>query len=469
MAEAEIREVHVERYYPSVLANAREFAAIAEAENPELRALWQVAWKWYLNTFVYDFDIAGAARWEQMLSLRPKSDESLDARRRRILAKINAVLPYTFRRLEEMLDAMCGAESYSLAVDYGKRELYFNADPDVAGGLNQVSKLLRAVVPANLALYIVMLIMQEWAIKHAANVMQFSNAKHCVWNQGTAQTTRWDGTYCLDGTIRLDGIYGADYREHQHHIVEIWYSVEAVQRNLIPVNVWDGSFCLDGSHTLCGMSLQRPPISKTIIDMFSTATMWINHKRICQSWPHVEAYLPNFVMLGSNNMQHAASPQTVEPRQCSAVIGQTEVTQRHTWSYVVAEKAQTESTQTAQIHQEIQSTQQTAARQAAGHDHTSTQTGQSAAHQAQTIRQPTAQTSSVAAREQINIESAGNGTNQVIAQHITDYRACNLWDGSFCLDGSHALDGMVRSVAHIGHLCTVATLTKNGKERIERV
>lgn len=47
-------KVHLERYYPSVLAPAKEFKIIAEAENPELNLLWQRLWKWYRNTFVYE-------------------------------------------------------------------------------------------------------------------------------------------------------------------------------------------------------------------------------------------------------------------------------------------------------------------------------------------------------------------------------------------------------------------------------
>lgn len=215
---ADLRDVHVERYYPSVLANAREFAAIAQAENPELRALWQAAWKWQLNTFVYSFDTDGARRWEQMLGLRPKAGEDLETRRRRILAKINAVLPYTYRRLEEMLDALCGAGRYELAVAYAKRELYLSADPDVTDGLNQVSKLLRAVVPANLALYIALLVVQAWRVRHTAESLQFVDAHHIVWNLGAARSVRRDGEYDRSGLIRYSGIHPDEkYRELQAH------------------------------------------------------------------------------------------------------------------------------------------------------------------------------------------------------------------------------------------------------------
>lgn len=64
--EADIRNVHVERYYPDVLANAKEFKVIASIENPEFTKAWTALWKQFLNTFVYSLDEDGATRWESI-------------------------------------------------------------------------------------------------------------------------------------------------------------------------------------------------------------------------------------------------------------------------------------------------------------------------------------------------------------------------------------------------------------------
>lgn len=61
------RDVHVERYYPDVLAPAKEFKALSASEDEEFNALYEEAWKWFANTFVYDTDLAGVERWEKML------------------------------------------------------------------------------------------------------------------------------------------------------------------------------------------------------------------------------------------------------------------------------------------------------------------------------------------------------------------------------------------------------------------
>lgn len=71
-----MREVKLENYFPSVLANAREFIELAKSENPELEKLRELLYKWFLNTFVYDLDIDGASRWECMLEIIPNIDRT---------------------------------------------------------------------------------------------------------------------------------------------------------------------------------------------------------------------------------------------------------------------------------------------------------------------------------------------------------------------------------------------------------
>lgn len=39
-------EPKVERYYPDVVAPAKELKKLAAAENPEFQILWDQAWEW---------------------------------------------------------------------------------------------------------------------------------------------------------------------------------------------------------------------------------------------------------------------------------------------------------------------------------------------------------------------------------------------------------------------------------------
>lgn len=252
--EAVIRDVHVERYYPSVLAPAKEFKTIAEAENPEFAVLWRRWWKWYLNTFVYDLDYEGAARWENMIGIRPKATDTLDERRAEILVRINATLPYTHRRLEQMLNALCGTGLYEIDLDYNKYNLAIITNPDVTMGLNRISTLLRAIVPANLTLDIVLDLLLPMPICHRAEIIQIVDAHQCIWNLGTAKTTHRDGEFARDGTIRRSGIHpDGNYRQQQMHRAEIDLLAESIMHNNGHMtNCRDGVYLRNGSHMRCG-------------------------------------------------------------------------------------------------------------------------------------------------------------------------------------------------------------------------
>lgn len=147
------RDVSVQRYYPNVLASAKEFKALAAAENPEYAVLWDALWKWFANTFVVDIDEDGAARWESMLGLHKLPEDTLQDRRMRILIAINAVIPYTIRRLQQILDAGYG-EGNAIASTNTDYELWIDINNSIIFSTVPMRVMLRAIVPANLTINI---------------------------------------------------------------------------------------------------------------------------------------------------------------------------------------------------------------------------------------------------------------------------------------------------------------------------
>lgn len=147
------RDVSVQRYYPNVLAQAKEFKALAAAENPEYAVLWDALWKWFANTFVVDIDEDGAARWESMLGLHKLPEDTLQDRRMRILIAINAVIPYTIRRLQQILDAGYG-DGKAIASTNKDYELWVDVDNSIIFSTVAMRIMLRAIVPANLSINI---------------------------------------------------------------------------------------------------------------------------------------------------------------------------------------------------------------------------------------------------------------------------------------------------------------------------
>ena len=147
-----MRDVHIERYYPSVLAPAKEFKAVAEVVNPELNLLWRRTWQMFCNTFVYGIDEVGASRWESMLKLRPKVCDDLSTRKRRILTKINTQLPYTQRQLENMLTATYGLGKAKVSFNYNDYALWVDTLASILTRTPEMRRFLRVIIPANMTI-----------------------------------------------------------------------------------------------------------------------------------------------------------------------------------------------------------------------------------------------------------------------------------------------------------------------------
>lgn len=148
------RDVRVERYYPSVVAPSAEFKTLARIENPEFVVLWERAWRRFANTFVYEIDEEGAARWETMLRMVRSDSLPIEERKRRILARINAMVPYTIRSFRMMLDAMFGENTVIPLHILAKRELWLDIARTHIFRANDVRRFARVIVPANLTIHI---------------------------------------------------------------------------------------------------------------------------------------------------------------------------------------------------------------------------------------------------------------------------------------------------------------------------
>jgi len=301
------RNVKLERYYPNVIANADEFRQLSVLENDEFKTIWQANCKWFYNTFVYKADLQGIKRWEDMLNLTSKSTETLEDRRINILIKLNSMLPYTIRRLQQILDIRYG-ENNAIATTTKKYELLIDFNDETELVASSMRAILRCIIPANLIFKIIISCNFEQNIYNKANINQYINSTHDFWNLGTAEKVYWDGVWNFNNIIDFSGIkLDALYRERQTHLLSIKnllmpvlyininykienkeqinskckqvisysnktenkinnkqkiykkYQVSNINKNNViqnrtanTKNCWDGSFCLDGSHILSG-------------------------------------------------------------------------------------------------------------------------------------------------------------------------------------------------------------------------
>ena len=134
------------------MKEVREFKWLATVENPELVLLWEKLGEVRSNQFIADLLVNGATRWEKMLKLRPKSSDGIEARRERILAKINAQIPFTHRQLENMLNATYGTNRTKVAINYERYSLWVDVLASVLTRTLEMRKFLRPIVPANMTI-----------------------------------------------------------------------------------------------------------------------------------------------------------------------------------------------------------------------------------------------------------------------------------------------------------------------------
>jgi hypothetical protein len=155
------REINLLNYLPSVMQEFKEFKVLAEAENPEVSALWSVLEDIMNDQFINDSTENGVKRWETILKIIPKGTDSLDVRKFRILTRLNEKLPYTFTALEQQLVTLCGADRFSLELNNGTYTLTVRVELAAKGKFDEVNELLKRTVPANIVIDLSLLYNQQ--------------------------------------------------------------------------------------------------------------------------------------------------------------------------------------------------------------------------------------------------------------------------------------------------------------------
>ena len=137
-------------YLPPVLLKTYEFPLLCDTEQPEIDRLNAAADAVLDAQFVSTAGERGVARYEKIFGITPMDTDTLDERRFRVLAKINAQLPFSVRRLRQQLATLCGDDGYKLELDGGKYTLTVKVALTAKRNQQAVEELLADIVPANM-------------------------------------------------------------------------------------------------------------------------------------------------------------------------------------------------------------------------------------------------------------------------------------------------------------------------------
>ena len=110
-------------YLPEWLRDFNEMKKLARAEQDQAEKLWKSCESIWDNNFLDTLDSHGCDRWETMLHIKPKDSYSLAERRNNIKSRVVEQRPFTVKKLEQMLDSICGKERYELSIEPDKYKI----------------------------------------------------------------------------------------------------------------------------------------------------------------------------------------------------------------------------------------------------------------------------------------------------------------------------------------------------------
>lgn len=139
-------------YLPKAFAEVKEMKAYANTLYYELSALWEAIYKVYYDQFLYSLTEYGIKKWESILHIQPLAMDTLEDRRFRIITKVNARLPYTYRMLEIRLNQMCGKDGYTMSYDPDTYTLCVRVSLTRKNQLEEIQTMINEMIPVVLIL-----------------------------------------------------------------------------------------------------------------------------------------------------------------------------------------------------------------------------------------------------------------------------------------------------------------------------
>lgn len=121
-----------------------------DAEQPEFEELWNATEDVFRDQFILDATVNGISRWEKLFNMKSSATEPLEDRRFRILARMNESLPYTMRRLEQLLEMLSEDSNYEIKLYHEIYTIFVKIKVNKKTNIKEVEALLRRIVPANM-------------------------------------------------------------------------------------------------------------------------------------------------------------------------------------------------------------------------------------------------------------------------------------------------------------------------------
>jgi len=137
-------------YLPPYMQEYEEMQAIMTTEQREFGTAGAALDTVWNNQWLDSSSEEGVQRWERMMNILPGASETLAERKARIYARWNNELPYTYRKLEEYLERVCGHGKYSIDLNAGTYTIDIKIAIESKSVFDAVTEILKKMIPANM-------------------------------------------------------------------------------------------------------------------------------------------------------------------------------------------------------------------------------------------------------------------------------------------------------------------------------
>lgn len=192
------KELSVLDWADDVLKDYVEYEEIAAAEDPQFKKLYEFIAEWNNNIYPKTANEKGISLFEQLLNITPLPNEDLEDRRYRVIAKLNAKLPYTEIQLRRILGGILGYDGFTLTV----KDLILTLSLAERNNnkIQIIFELLKEIVPVNILIVIHQFIKKRLQISVGGCVKVGNRVRISPYRQEEVQE---EGIIYSGGYIRI--------------------------------------------------------------------------------------------------------------------------------------------------------------------------------------------------------------------------------------------------------------------------
>ena len=143
-------EIKTIRYLPKHIGNIEEFRQICTAYDEELKLLWGSLETQLRNLNLSEMDADTCDRWAKIFGITFMPDDTLEDKRRLIRGKMTSGLPYTERKIKEVVSTMIGDGYYIWMLDRQGKTLKIGVLLAECMNVDAVRDIIREMVPADM-------------------------------------------------------------------------------------------------------------------------------------------------------------------------------------------------------------------------------------------------------------------------------------------------------------------------------